>query len=152
MRKPLGWVLAMVLMAMVAGGCGPKVSLIKHGTTYVGQEGWLNENTLQVVVLGHAPDDVTTSTQRMYLAQRAAQLNAEARVVEKLVGANVEGKTTNENGVLLGEVIKKDFEGMIKSGTIVKTRFDDKTQACEITYQISAKGLKKRAESGSWVK
>jgi hypothetical protein len=146
----------MALLALVFSlalvSCGPKKSMIKNGTTYEGQEGWINEDTLQIIALGFAPDDVTDPNQRMYQAQRAAQLNAEARVVEKLVGANVEGKTATENGVLLSEVIKKDFAGMIKGGVIVRKTFDNKTQACEITYQVSAKGLKKKAETGNWVK
>ncbi len=144
--------LLMVLFSLAMVSCGTKSSMIKDGTSFEGQEGWMDDDTLQIMSMGFAPDDVTDVSQRMYQAQRAAQLNAEARVVEKLVGANVEGKTATENGVLLSEVIKKDFGGTIKGGVIKKKTFDNKTQACEITYQVAAKGLKKKAETGNWVK
>jgi hypothetical protein len=143
--------LGLMVLALVATGCGPKQSMIQNGDTYAGMEGWLDDNTLQVKAMGFAPDTETDANKRMYMAQRAAQLNAEARVVEKLVGANVEGKTATEDGTLLSEVIKKDFGGMIKGGVIVQKTFDKETQACEITYRVSGTGLKKRAEKSNWV-
>ena len=149
MRKVL--IALATLALLVSFGCGPKSSMIQNGTTYDGQEGFIDNDTLQVIAMGFAPDSETDVNKRMYMAQRAAQLNAEARIVEKLVGANVEGKTATENGTLLSEVIKKDFGGMIKGGIIKKKTFAKDTQACEITYQVSAKGLKQKAEKGNWV-
>lgn len=143
--------LAIFLMALTLVSCGSKKSMIKGGETYTGMEGWIDEDTLQVEALGFAPDDITEELQRKYASKRAAQLNAEARIVEKLVGANVEGKTATEDGMLLSEIIKKDFGGMIKGGIIVQETYDKETQACEILYRVSAKGLKKKAETATWV-
>jgi len=146
------FVLFLVSIALVVTACGPKKSMIKGGETYSGMEGWIDDNTLQVKSLGFAPDNEQDPLKRKYMAKRAAQLNAEARIVEKLVGANIEGKTATEDGTLLSEVIKKDFAGMIKGGVIVQETYDKDTQACEIVYRVSAKGLKKRAERANWVK
>ena len=141
-----------VAVLFMFSSCGPKKSQITNGETYVGMEGWLDDDTLQVKSLGFAKDDTTDPLKRKYESKRAAQLNAEARIVEKLVGANVEGKTATEDGTLLGEVIKKNFDGDIKGGVIVQETYDKDTQACEIIYRVSAKGLKKRAENANWVK
>jgi hypothetical protein len=153
MRKNLLLVsLLSVAVLFAFGNCGPKKTMIKNGETYVDMEGWIDADTYQVKALGFAKDDTTDPLKRKYESRRAAQLNAEARIVEKLVGANVEGKTATEDGTLLGEVIKKSFEGEIKGGKIVQETYDKDTQACEISYQVSAKGLKKRAENANWVK
>jgi hypothetical protein len=150
MRK---YLIALATLALLFSfGCGgTKSSMIQNGQSYEGMEGFLDNDTLQVKSMGFAPDSETDVNKRMYMSQRAAQLNAEARIVEKLVGANVEGKTATENGTLLSEVIKKDFGGMIKGGIIKSKTFDKQTQACEITYQVTAKNLKQKAEKGNWV-
>ena len=144
-------ILVIMLVFLVGTGflfnCGPKKSMIKHGETYAGMEGWIDENTFQVKAMGFSPENITDVNQRKYMAQRAAQVNAEARIVEKIIGASVEGKTATENGQLLGEVIKKSFEGNIKGGTIVQKTFDKETQACEVTYQVTGTKLKKKVES-----
>ena len=127
--------------------CGPKKSMIKHGDTYAGMEGWIDDNTFQVKAMGFAPENITDVNQRRYMALRAAQVNAEARIVEKIIGESVQGKTATENGQLLGEVIKKTFGGNIKGGTIVQKTFDKETQACEVTYQVTGTKLKKKVES-----
>ena len=141
--------LLVVCLAISFIGCNKASdTMIKGGEVYKDMEGWIDDDTYQVKALGFAPEDMTEELQRKYAAKRAAQLNAEARIVEKLVGANVEGKTATEDGVLLSEIIKKDFGGMIKGGAIVLETYDPETQACEIAYQVSAKGLRKKAEAG----
>jgi len=141
-----------VAVLFAFGNCGPKKSMIKGNDAYTDMEGWVNDNTFQVKALGFAKDDTTDPLKRKYEAKRAAQLNAEARIVEKLVGANIEGKTATEDGTLLGEVIKKNFEGMVKGGTVVFEKYDPDTQGCELWYQVEGKGLKKRAQNANWVK
>ncbi len=128
-------------------GCGPKKSMIKGGDTYAGMEGFIDDDTLQVKSLGFPKEGIDKKLQRRYTAKRAAQLNAEARIVEKLIGANITGKTATEDGDLLGEVIKKDFDGLIKGGVIVQETYAD-DDSCEIIYKVVEKGLKKKAEGG----
>jgi hypothetical protein len=147
MKKILLTMLILFIAVGIMTNCGPKKSMIKNGETYAGMEGWIDDNTFQVKAMGFAPENITDVNQRKYMAQRAAQVNAEARIVEKIIGASVEGKTATENGQLLGEVIKKNFQGYIKGGTIVEKTFDKETQACEITYRITGTKLKKKVES-----
>ena len=153
MKKSLLFISLLCVAVLFAfGNCGSKKSMIKGNDSYKDMEGWVSDDIFQVKALGFAKDDTTDPLKRKYEAKRAAQLNAEARVVEKLVGANIEGKTATEDGTLLGEVIKKNFAGEIKGGTIVFEKYDPDTQACEIWYQVEAKGLKKKAMNANWVK
>jgi hypothetical protein len=110
------------------------------------KEGWVNASTFRVTGTGtiQPQHEGYDPTQRMILACEAAQIHAQAQMIEKLAHAgiaNVKG-TVNESSFKDG--LKKKFSGTIRGGSIVYKDFDEKTNTCEIVYQIKEKNLKSK--------
>ena len=68
--------------------------------------------------------------------------------IEKFVGARLEGAAGAADYASTGIAVSKEFGGLVKGGTIVKTTYDEDSNA-EIVYQIESKGLKKRVMGGA---
>lgn len=125
--------------------CGGADTMIK-GESYEKREGWIDENTYQVVAIGLPMEGIDSEMQKRSTARDAAIIKAQSRVIEKFVGAEITGKAATENSRLLGEVIKKEFSGVIRSGDVVKETYNEQGE-CEIFYRVTGKDLKKNVEA-----
>ncbi len=148
-KKLLMFVLVAVLLTFIVGcGSKPGTETYIKGENYE-TEGFLDDDTFQVVAEGTWPDDLAnakTVVQRNR-AKEGALLKAQTRVMEMFKGYALKAKGGAESGVGLGEVALKTIEGEAKGGDIVKTTFDEENNAA-IVYRIQKKGLKKLAEAG----
>ena len=134
-------VLAPLALTLVTGACGPSDSQLK-GKTYV-SEGWINNDTFQAKGLGAPKATEENTIKRKTQSKSAALLAAQARVVELLFGAKIEGAAGSLDGESTGVAIAKEFSGELKGGSIISETYDDE-QNCEIVYQVHGKNLKKR--------
>jgi hypothetical protein len=73
---------------------------------------------------------------------------AEKRIIEKFVGARIEGAAGVADYQLTGIAVAKEFGGMVKGGTIVKETYDEEDN-CEIIYQVESRGLKRSVTGGA---
>lgn len=131
--------------ALACGGGGGG-SQLKDPTDSFQSEGWLDDNTFQVRTLGAPNPDAKGFVRRRTQSEEAALLAAQKRVIELLVGAKIEGASNSDSGELGGLAISKEFEGVVKGGSIVRKTFDAEDN-CEITYRIHRDGLREMAES-----
>lgn len=147
MKKAFAISLVLGLAGLVAcGGSASTKSQLKGDVEDYQSEGWLNDETFQVRALGAPNPDAKGFVRRRTQAERAALLNAQARVIELLVGAKVEGAEGMDSGESTGFAMTKEFEAVLKGGQIIKKSYDADDN-CEIVYRIHGKDLKKRAES-----
>jgi hypothetical protein len=140
------------MMLLLLSGCGGK----KMGGAIEGEkiytEGWLNDDTYQVIAWGEASPDAVGVAQWRNQAKEGAQMMAEKRVIEKFKGYALEANGYTENGANVMVVVTKDVQGTARGGEIVRTTFDNKNKACEMIYRVSAKNLKKRIKEGFKIK
>jgi len=129
---------------LVVVGCGGS----QMGGVIKGQdvvtEGWVDDDTFQVIAWGEANPDATGEAQWRNQAREAAQMMAEKRVVEKFKGYTLEANGYTEDGAGATVIVSKDVLGTVKGGQVVKTTFDRDNMACEIIYRVQGKNLKKR--------
>jgi len=115
-------------------------------------EGWIDDDTFQVIAWGEASPDAVGEAQWRNQAKEGAQMMAEKRVIEKFKGYVLESKGYTKEGANVEVVVSKEVEGFAKGGEIVKVTFDEKNRACEIVYKVRGPNLKRRVESGIQVK
>ena len=111
-------------------------------------EGWVDENTFRVTATGVPKPGLTNKIQRRGTAKEAALIMAQKRIVEKFVGARLEGAAGAADYASTGIAVAKEFGGMVKGGSIIRSTYD-KDDNCEIVYQIENRGLKKRVVGGA---
>ncbi len=133
---------AVVFSACGGGSMGGQVK----GESFT-TEGWIDDNTFQVVEVGAPKKGLENKIQRRATAKQAAEIMAQARIIEKFKGARLEGAAGAADYELTGIAVSKEFDGIVKGGSIVKSTFDDDDN-CEIVYRVSAKNLKKQVEKG----
>ncbi len=143
--------LALILVCGVAftacgGGMGGLIKGKKFKT-----EGWLDDNTFQVVARGVPKPGLTNKVQRQGTAKEAAQIMAEKRIIEKFVGARLEGAAGAADYASTGIAVAKEFGGVVRGGTIVDETYDEDDN-CEILYQVEKKGLKRDVMGGASAK
>lgn len=147
MKKISFSALALVFTLSVFAACGPRQGGQVKGDSYV-SEGWVNDNTFRVIATGTPKATLTNKIQRRGTAKETAIIMAETRVIEKFVGARVEGAAGAADYASTGVAVSKEFKGLVKGGTIVKETYDDDDN-CEIIYQVEKKGLKKEVMGGA---
>ncbi|MFH1414658.1 MAG: hypothetical protein ABIH89_01060 [Elusimicrobiota bacterium] len=137
-----------VSLSLMVFGCGGK----NMGGAIKGQEimteGWLDENTYQVIAWGEASPDVVGEARWRNQAKEGAQMMAEKRIIEKFKGYALEASGYTEEGGNVMVVVTKDVQGVAKGGEIVKTTFDNNNMACEMVYRVTGRNLEKRVERG----
>jgi len=141
--------MVVVLFAFImACGSEPGTDTYVKGEDYV-TEGFLDDDTFQVVAEGTWPDELANARQviKRNRAKEGALLKAQTRVMEMFKGYALKAKGGAESGVGLGEVALKNIEGYGKGGSIVKTTYDEEDN-CSVVYRVHANGLKKMAEAG----
>lgn len=143
-------ILMLILVAAVAvtfSSCQTGMGGQVKGDSYV-TEGWVSPDIFRVTATGVPKPGLTNKIQRQGTAKEAAQIMAEKRIIEKFVGARLEGAAGAADYASTGIAVAKEFGGLVKGGTIVKATYD-KDDNCEIIYQIENKGLKSRVEGGA---
>ena len=70
------------------------------------------------------------------------------RIIEKFVGARVEGAAGAADYASTGVAVRKEFGGMVRGGSIIRETYDD-DQNCEVIYQVERRGLKKQVMGGA---
>jgi hypothetical protein len=138
--------LGFVFMLFFAYSCGNKVDTTLEGKTYK-TEGWIDDDTFRVSAVGSWPERAKDKNPivKRNLACEAALVIAQKVVVEKLVGASVEGTSGVVDGESAGLAIKKKFGGYIRGGSVVQKTIT-KEYYCEVVYEIKAKNLKQRVK------
>lgn len=151
MYKKLLVLLMITSFAAVAISCGgTSKSQIKGGETFV-TEGWVDDNTFRVKAVGVPKKGLTNKYQRRGTAKEAALIMAQKRIIEKFVGARLEGASGASDYESTGVAVAKEFGGVVKGGSIVKETYDE-DQNCEVVYQVERKGLKKTVQGGASAK
>ena len=136
-----------VLFAASIVGCSPKEGGQVKGESFK-SEGWVDDNTFRVISTGVPKAGLVNKIQRRGTAKEAAIVMAEKRIIEKFVGARIEGAAGAADYASTGVAVSKQFEGVVKGGTIVKETYDEDDN-CEIIYQVEKKGLKKEVMGGA---
>jgi hypothetical protein len=145
-RKVIKSLLALMVSAtlMVSlTNCGSGDSMIK-GKTYK-TEGWVDDNTFRVTALGAPAPDAKGMVKRKTQAREAAIIMAQKRVLEKMIGVQLKGASAVKDGESAGVVVTKEFEGMVKGGSVIEETFDEDDN-CQVVYEVNGRGLKKKAQ------
>jgi len=124
--------------------CGGTTDSQVKGQSYR-SEGWVDDDTFRVTVMGLANQNIKRQAQKRILAKESALILAQKRIIEKMIGSNIRGASAVKDGESAGMVVTKEFEGMVKGGSIVNEKYTEEDD-CEITYEIQSKGLKKKAQ------
>jgi len=135
-----------VSVAFVACGTAKMGGQVK-GESFV-TEGWVTPDIFRVTAVGAPKPGLTNKIQRQGTAKEAALIMAEKRIIEKFVGARLEGAAGAADYASTGIAVAKEFSGTVKGGTIVRQTFD-KDDNCEIIYQVEKKGLRGSVEGGA---
>ena len=132
----------------------------KGGTKIKDAEGWMNDNTYEMVVVGAwdraryyvegegDPEEGKDAKSSLLLQQdskRSAMTQAMRNFKEKM-GAYVKSKTGVEDGKLIGDVIQSGLEGVSIAPQAVKENYTKRYDA-RITFRFAAKGLKRTVDS-----
>ncbi|MDH4262416.1 MAG: hypothetical protein OEV78_05150 [Spirochaetia bacterium] len=143
-RKNSVVLMVAVSIAAFISSCGETTDKMVKGKTYKTQ-GWMDDDTFRVTALGAPSPNAQGMVKRKTQAREAALTMAQKLVVEKMIGAEIKGASAVKDGESAGVVVTKEFQGMIKGGSIVEETFDEEDN-CEVVYEIHAKGLKKKAQ------
>jgi len=147
LRKVLVMLLTVTFAVALVSCKGTSKSQIKNGQTFK-TEGWIDGNTFRVKSVGVPAKGLTNKYQKRGTAKEAALIMAQKRIIEKFVGARMEGASGASNYASTGVAVSKEFSGFVKGGTIVNETYDE-DQNCEVVYQVEKKGLKKEVTGGA---
>mgnify|MGYP000870750252 CR=1 FL=1 len=143
-------IFSLILVLMVAvsfTACVKSMGGEIKGDAFV-TEGWVSPDIFRVTATGVPKPGLTNKVQRRGTAKEAALIMAQKRIIEKFVGARLEGAAGAADYASTGVAVAKEFGGTVKGGTIVRSIYD-KDDNCEIVYQIERKGLKSSVEGGA---
>jgi hypothetical protein len=135
--------------AFTSCGGGDKFGGQVQGESFT-TERWVDDNTFQLAASGVANSKLKDKTARRESAKRAAILNAQYQVLEKFKGSKIEGAAGMSDFENTGIAIAQEIQGVVKGGSVKKSTFDPDTDACEIIYEVKAKGLKKKVQAADW--
>ena len=143
------FLLLSVALLFTACGGGSGMGGQVEGESFV-TEGWVSPDIFRVTSTGVAKPGLKNKVQRRGTAKEAALIMAQKRVIEKFVGARLEGGAGAADYASTGIAVSIEFGGLVKGGTIVKSTYDDDDN-CEIVYQVEKKNLRKEVEGGAEV-
>jgi hypothetical protein len=139
-----------ISVSFIAVSCGGRRGLggtLEGETTSATTEGWKDKNTFHIIGMGAAPTSETDPFVRKAMAKEAAVIDAQVKVIEKFVGAKVQGASGVQNFRLTGFAAAKEVEGAIKGGSVKKVTWDKNTQDCEVLYEVKARGLQRKVKN-----
>ncbi len=145
--KRIALSLFIALLALSFSACRSTMGGEIKGDSFI-TEGWVTPDIFRVTATGVPKPGLSNKVQRRGTAKEAALIMAQKRIIEKFVGARLEGAAGAVDYASTGVAVAKEFGGTVKGGTIVKSTYD-KDDNCEIVYQIESKGLKSRVEGGA---
>lgn len=116
------------------------------GETFI-SEGWVDDNTFRVMAIGFSKESISNKLQRRITSKESASMAAQKIVVERFKGMRISGSSSSKEGIITEMLIKKQFDGVIRGGAIVKETYDE-ADNCEIVYEITSPGLKERVTAG----
>ena len=131
-------------LATFISSCGESGSSMIKGKSYK-TEGWKDDNTFVVTALGAPAPDAKGMVKRKTQARESAIIMAQKRVLEKMIGAEIKGASAVKDGESAGVVVTKEFQGMVKGGSVIEETYDEDDN-CQIVYEVTGRGLKKRAQ------
>ena len=138
-------------IAFAFTSCGTRNMTVGiEGETYK-TEGWVNNDTYQIVTIGVAKKTLTNKWARRASSKRAAILNAHYQVIEKFKGSTIEGAAGMKDFEMTGIAVAQQLKATVKTGTVKRVTFNDNDD-CEILYVIRQKGLKKQVSAAQWGK
>ncbi|MDY6935477.1 MAG: hypothetical protein SVZ03_14785 [Spirochaetota bacterium] len=147
MKRVLCWTLVLIGVAAFISCGGPKRGGMVKGDEFI-SEGWVSADIFRVTATGVPKEGLTNKIQRRGTSKEAALIMGQKRVLEKFVGARLEGAAGAADYASTGIAIAKEFGGIVKGGTIVKETYDEEDN-CEIIYQIEKKGLRASVQGGA---
>lgn len=128
--------LALVVLASVS--CGGKAGTAKN------PEGWIDDDTFRVFVVGYANEDPEQEWRGWQArAYRAAETVASETIMRKMVGSYLESTTATENNELISSIVREKASGDIVGQQVVATKYNEKDHSAELTMEMKSKGLKK---------
>ena len=119
---------------------------IKGGKLYK-TEGWVDDNTFRVTAMGFPKKGVTNKMRRRYYSREGAVLTAQKMIIEKFKGARIKGGSASQGGETSTVVIRKEFGGIVSGGIVVHEKYDE-SDNCQVVYEVTSPGLKKRVMFG----
>jgi len=105
------------------------------------KEGWIDDDTYRVYASGVPKISLTNKIQRTMSAKEAAKVNAQSKIMQKLMG-DIAEYYSRVNDYCSPAKLNTDVAGAIKGGTVLDERFDDQDK-CTILYEVKSPGLKK---------
>jgi hypothetical protein len=112
------------------------------------EEGWVDENTYQVTVVGSVSNKKAgTKLRREALAKEAAKLRGIERIIEKFKGIMLKYNAGVSNAELTGSAIYAELNGKVQGGAIYKTvvcETTDEETSCKVLYRVSSPNLQKK--------
>jgi len=147
MKKVLSSAMVIFVAIAFAGCSSGGLGGMLEGDEVV-SEGWVSPDIFRVTATGAPKPGLTNKIQKRGTAKEAALIMGQKRVLEKFVGARVEGAAGAADYASTGIAVSKEFGGMVKGGTIVKETYDEDDN-CEVIYQVEKKGLKKMVDGGA---
>lgn len=143
LNKRIFVLISAILAGVFIVSCESTDSMIK-GKTYK-TEGWIDDNTFRVTALGAPSPDAKGMVKRKTQARESAIIMAQKRVLEKMIGAELKGASAVKDGESAGVVVTKEFSGMVKGGSVIEETYDEDDN-CQVVYEVTGRGLKKRAQ------
>lgn len=122
-------------------------SCVSHPIKNKQNKGWVNENTLRIVAVGIAQKNESDLVKRKQQAKRNALRTARITVKEKFVGLALnEGR-----GILKDPIYRKFFhkniQRILKTGKVVHELYD-KSQSCEIIFEVTEPNIRRKIIEG----
>ncbi len=108
--------------------------------------GWIDDNTYRVTAAGEPKTGITETAQKRETARDAAILSAQYKTLREIRNSVI--ASVEETGNVFSDTGRdpERLAGTIKGGGVVVSLFDENSN-CYIIYEVSQKGLKKKALS-----
>ena len=135
-------VLALVItVGFATTFCGSKVGTSMKGKSYR-TGAWMDDNTFRIASRGAYPKNEDNPIVKEESAIRAAMLNAQYQILEKFAGSKFQGAAGMKNFRMSGIAAAQEVAGSISGGNQVSYKCD--MNGCEVIYEVSSPGLKKK--------
>ncbi len=125
----------------------------KYNPDYVNKSefmtnGWVDNNTLRISASGEPRKNIASVIQKKFSAKDAALKSARLKLTQKFQSKkNISSIRVDEN--YAGTNTETDeILSAIRNGKILKETYDDE-QVCDIVYEITSPGLKKKIPGSS---
>ncbi len=145
----IGRILILLLPAFLAAGLVSCSSTGKNNTA--GQDvkevqGWVNEDTYRIIATGSSDTGYRGRSARRKSAKQYAVLDAQRRITEVFMG-NEFTLDMNPDYNRARIYIEKELGPIFTNGRIVSENYDNETDDCEIVYEVTGAGLKKKVST-----